>query len=236
MTDRFQRNKQLIGIDNQNKIFDKNIIVFGIGGVGAMLTETLVRCGILNITIVDYDTIDISNINRQVLAFDDNIGLKKTDELEKIIKRINPEVNIKKINKKLTRDNIEEFSLKTYDYIADCIDTVTSKIFLSKYAYDNKLNIISSMGAGNKMNPLDFTVSNITETKHCPLARVMRTKLKKMGVDKLKVVYSKEIPKVKSIEKEEIRKSTPSSISFIPPTVGLIMASEIIKDIIEWKI
>lgn len=232
MTDQFQRNRVVIGDKAQESLFHKKVIVFGVGGVGAALIETLARMGIENITIVDYDVVDITNINRQIIAFHDTIGMKKVDVSESNLKRINPNIKVKKIYEKLSLDNIEDFNLKDYDYIADCIDTISAKIALCEYAYKNNINIISSMGAGNRLNPTDVSITDIYKTSYCPLARVMRRELKKRGVKKLKVVSSKEVVKVKSMQKENIRKSVPGSVSFMPPVFGLMMALEIIKDMI----
>lgn len=229
----FQRNEIIIGKNNQNKLKTKKIMVLGVGGVGSELALSLARMGIGYITIVDYDIFDETNINRQACAFWDTVGLKKTLVLEGMLKRINPMIKVHIIDKKLTTDNIEGLKLKEFDYICDCIDTISAKVEIISYAYHNNIPIISSMGAGGKLNPLDFKVSDIHKTSVCPMARVIRRMLRKRNVKRLKCVYSTEDNYVKSKEREDIRKSTPGSVSFIPPVVGLIMCSEVIKDIIN---
>ncbi len=163
------------------------------------------------------------------------MGKYKVDEMKKRIELINPDIKVNIFKVKLEKDNIDSFNLKYYDYVVDAIDTITSKIYLIKYCYENNLKIISAMGAGNKMDPTRFKVSDINKTSVCPLARVIRRELKKIGVKKLKCVYSDEISVGEKIESEERRKSSPSSISFIPSAMGLIISSEVVKDLILWN-
>ena len=163
------------------------------------------------------------------------MGKYKVDEMKIRIELINPDIKVNIFKVKLEKDNIDSFNLKYYDYVVDAIDTITSKIYLIKYCYENNIKIISAMGAGNKMDPTRFKVSDINKTSVCPLARVIRRELKKIGVKKLKCVYSDEISVGEKIESEERRKSSPSSISFIPSAMGLIISSEVVKDLILWN-
>lgn len=228
----YTRTELLIGKDSLNKLKNSKVIVFGIGGVGSFTVESLSRSGVGEITMVDFDTIDITNVNRQIHAFPSTVGLYKVDEMEKRINLINPDIIVNKYKEKLLKDNIDLFDLKKYDYVVDAIDTITSKLYLAKFCYENNIKIISAMGAGNKLDPTRFKVADIYKTSVCPLARVMRHELKKLGVKKLKVVYSDELSSGEKIESEERRKSSPSSISFIPSVLGLVIASQVIKDLI----
>ena len=230
----YTRTELLIGQDSLNTLKNSKVIVFGIGGVGSFTVESLCRCGIGEISLVDFDTIDITNINRQIHAFICNVGKYKVDEMKKRIELINPDIKVNIFKVKLEKDNIDSFNLKYYDYVVDAIDTITSKIYLIKYCYENNIKI-SAMGAENKMDPTRFKVSDINKTSVCPLARVIRRELKKIGVKKLKCVYSDEISVGEKIESEERRKSSPSSISFIPSAMGLIISSEVVKDLILWN-
>lgn len=231
----YSRTETLIGKDSLNILKNSKVIVFGIGGVGSFTVESLCRCGIGEISLVDFDTIDITNVNRQIHALLNNIGKYKVDEMKKRIELINPDIKVNIFKEKLDKDNIEKFNLKYYDYVIDAIDTITSKIYLIKYCFENNIKVISAMGAGNKLDPTRFKVEDIYKTSGCPLARVIRRELKKLGVKKLKCVYSDENSSGEKIESDIIRKSTPSSISFIPSTMGLIITSEVVKDLILWN-
>ncbi|MDL2311032.1 tRNA threonylcarbamoyladenosine dehydratase [Peptostreptococcaceae bacterium OttesenSCG-928-C18] len=226
-----QRTELLIGKDSVQKLLNSKVIIFGVGGVGGFTVEALVRAGIENICLVDYDIIDVTNINRQIIALNSTVGKYKTEVLKDRIKDINPLCDVKIFKTKLVPENIENFNLEEYDYVIDAIDNITSKISLIEYCYNNNIKIISSMGAGNKLDPTRFKVSDINKTKMCPMARVIRTKLKKIGVKKLKVVWSDEEVTGKTMRNDSIGKSSPSSISFIPSVVGLIIAGEVIKDL-----
>ena len=164
-----------------------------------------------------------------------NIGKYKVDEMKKRIELINPDIKVNTFTKKLDKNNVENFNLKYYDYVVDAIDIITSKIYLIKCCYENNINVISAMGAGNKLDPTRFKVVDIYKTSGCPLARVMRRELKKLGIKKLKCVCSDETSSGEVIESYERRKSSPSSISFIPSTMGLIITSEVVKDLILWN-
>ncbi|EDP23760.1 tRNA threonylcarbamoyladenosine dehydratase [Parvimonas micra] len=231
----YSRTESLIGKDSLNILKNSKVIVFGIGGVGSFTVESLCRCGIGEISLVDFDTIDITNINRQIHAMSNNIGKYKVDEMKKRIELINPDIKVNTFKKKLDKNNVENFNLKYYDYVVDAIDIITSKIYLIKCCYENNINVISAMGAGNKLDPTGFKVVDIYKTSGCPLARVMRRELKKLGIKKLKCVCSDEISSGEIIESDKIRKSSPSSISFIPSTMGLIITSEVVKDLILWN-
>lgn len=231
----YTRTELLIGREKLEILKKSKVIVFGIGGVGSFTVEALARCGVGKISMVDFDTIDITNVNRQIHAFRENVGLYKVDEMKKRVNSINEDIIVDTFKEKLEKENISKFNLEQYDYIVDAIDTITSKIFLAKYAFEKNIKIISAMGAGNKMDPTRLKVSDINKTTTCPLARVLRRELKKVGVKKLKVVYSDEKSVGEKIENEQRRKSSPSSISFMPSVMGLIIASEIVKDLIKWN-
>lgn len=231
----FKRTEMIFGKDAMEKLKNARIAVFGIGGVGGHVVEALVRSGIGTIDIIDNDVIHNSNINRQVVALLSNIGQLKVDAFEKRIKDINADAVVNKYKCFFTPETSGLFDFGAYDYIADCIDTVTGKIELVLKAQEVGTPIISSMGTGNKVNPADLEVTDIYKTSVCPLAKVMRQELKKRRVKKLKVVYSKEIPVVPTeiMEDKESRKRIVGSNAFVPATAGLIIASEIIKDIIR---
>lgn len=224
--DIFSRTERLIGKDALRKLQNSNIIIFGLGGVGSYTAEALARSGIGKMTVVDKDTVDITNINRQLYALRSTVGKPKAEVAKARILDINPECEITAIQKMYLPENSEDFNLSQYDYIIDAIDNVTAKIDLAVKAEQLGIPIISSMGTGNKLDPTAFKVSDIYKTSVCPLCRVMRTQLKKRGVKKLKVVYSEEMPKTDG-------ERTPASISFVPPAAGLIIAGEVIRDITE---
>lgn len=229
----FSRTQMLLGEEAVIKLQNSKVIIFGVGGVGGYTVEALVRCGIGEITLVDYDTIDITNINRQIIALQHNIGKYKVDEFKQRINDINPNCKVNVYKEKLMPENIDNFNLKEYDYIIDAIDNISAKIALAKYTSDNNIKIISSMGMGAKLDPTMIKVSDIHKTSGCPLARVMRKELRKRNIKKLKVVWSEESPKGEHLENKEIGKRTPSSISFVPSVAGLIIGGEIINDLIS---
>ena len=227
----FERTALLLGKASVEKLAEKRVAVFGVGGVGGFVCEGLVRAGIGAIDIVDKDTVALSNINRQLIALHSTVGKNKVDVLEERLKDINKNLIIKKYKCFFLPETSETFDFREYDYVVDAIDTVTGKIELILKAKEAGVPIISAMGAGNKLKPAGFQVSDIYKTSVCPLARVMRRELKKRGVDKLKVVYSKEEPiKPQFEEGEEV---VPGSISFVPPALGLIIAGEVVKDLIR---
>lgn len=227
----FERTALLLGKASVERLARKRVAVFGVGGVGGFVCEGLVRAGIGAIDIVDKDTVALSNINRQLIALHSTVGKNKVDVLEERLKDINKDLIIKKYKCFFLPETSDTFDFREYDYVVDAIDTVTGKIELILKAKEAGVPIISAMGAGNKLDPTAFQVSDIYKTSVCPLARVMRRELKKRGVEKLKVVYSKEEPiKPQFEEGEEV---VPGSISFVPPVVGLIIAGEVVKDLIR---
>ena len=227
----FERTALLLGKASVEKLAEKRVAVFGVGGVGGFVCEGLVRAGIGAIDIVDKDIVAISNINRQLIALHSTVGKNKVDVLEERLKDINKDLIIKKYKCFFLPETSDTFDFREYDYVVDAIDTVTGKIELILKANEAGVPIISAMGAGNKLDPTAFQVSDIYKTSVCPLARVMRRELKKRGVEKLKVVYSKEEPiKPQFEEGEEV---VPRSVSFVPPALGLIIAGEIVKDLIR---
>ena len=226
MEEQFSRLETLIGKENLTKLQNSRVAVFGIGGVGGYTVEALVRCGIGTIDIIDSDKVAESNLNRQIYALHSTIGKYKVDVAKERILDINPSIKINTYKTFYTPQTSGDFDFSQYDYIVDAIDTVVGKIELVMQANEAKTPIICSMGAGNKMNPADFEVADIYKTSVCPLAKVMRQELKKRRIKKLKVVYSKELPK-----KENSRR-IPASNAFVPSTVGLIIAGEVVKDLI----
>ncbi len=231
----FKRTEMLLGKNAMDILKNSRVAVFGIGGVGGHVVEALVRSGIGIIDIIDNDVVHNSNLNRQIIALHSNIGEAKVDVFEKRMKDINPNVIINKHRCFFTPENSCDFDFTSYDYVADCIDTVTGKIELVLKCQEARIPIISSMGTGNKLNPADLEISDIYKTSVCPLAKVMRNELKKRRVKKLKVVYSKETPIVPNdiIQDKDSGKRLVGSNAFVPAAAGLIIASEIVKDIIK---
>lgn len=233
----FQREELLIGKENLKKLENSHVIVFGVGGVGGFAVEALVRGGIGELTVVDYDTVDITNINRQIIALQNTVGLDKVSVIKERALSINPYIKIHTIKEKYdetTKDLF--FKDKSYDYVIDAIDLVSSKLSLIETSVKKNIPIISSMGTGNKINPTMLEVSDINKTSVCPLAKVMRRELKARGIKKLKVVYSKELP-IKPFNEEGSREKSKNvgSISFVPSVAGLIIGGEVIKDICGLK-
>jgi len=238
MINQFSRTALLLKNESMEILKNKKIIIFGIGGVGGYVCEALARSGIYNFTLVDNDVVALTNINRQIIATFDTVGMPKVDVMEKRILSINPDAKIEKRQCFYLPENANEFDFNDYDYIVDCVDTVTAKISIIVEAKKCNKPIISAMGAGNKMDPLKLEVADIYKTSVCPLARVMRYELKKRRIKSLKVVYSKEEPiKIDSsmIEEDTHKKIVPGSNAFVPTTMGLVIASEIIKDLINYK-
>ncbi|MBO4940265.1 MAG: tRNA threonylcarbamoyladenosine dehydratase [Clostridia bacterium] len=228
---RFSRTELLIGKDGLEKLNKSRVAVFGVGGVGGYVVEGLVRSGVGTLDLIDKDVVSVSNINRQIIALSSTVGQYKTEAAAARAKDINPNVIVHTHNVFYLPENAHEFDFSQYDYIVDAIDTVSGKIALVEQAQKAGVPIISSMGAGNKLDPTAFEVSDITKTSVCPLARVMRRELKKRGIEHLKVVYSKEEPLPAQTIDEETGKPIPGSISFVPSVVGLIIAGEVIKDL-----
>ena len=228
-----QRTELLIGSDNIEKLKNSNVIVFGLGGVGGATVEALVRAGVGNLSIVDFDTVDKTNLNRQIITTQSAIGKPKVEVTKDRVLSINPNINLTIYNEKFLKENIDLFFKdKKYDYVVDAIDLVTPKLDLIEFATTSKIPIISCMGTGNKINPAQFKVADIKKTSVCPLAKIIRKELKKRRINKLKVVYSEETPR-KPLNLDGGREKTKNvgSISFVPPVAGMLLASEVIKDI-----
>lgn len=227
----FDRTRMLLGSEGLNRIRTKNVILFGVGGVGGFVAEALTRAGIEHLTIVDFDTVDITNINRQIIALHSTIGRKKTDVMTERIKDINPEAEVQSFSVRVGKDNIGDFPWKEYDYIVDAIDDVPAKLLLIQKANELHIPIISSMGTGNKSDPSQFRIADIKKTHTCPLAKVIRKETGKLGIKNLKVLFSAEIPHREELPEDGSH--TPSSISFAPASAGLLIASEVIKDLLQ---
>lgn len=236
---RFSRTELLIGKEGLDKLKSARIAVFGIGGVGAYVAEALARSGVGSLDLIDNDTVDISNINRQLIALTSTVGRFKTEVMRERINDINSDCRVYEHRFFYLPENRDEIDFTKYDYIVDAVDTISAKIDIIVRAKELDIPVISSMGAGNKLNPADFEVADIYDTSVCKLAKVMRRELKARGVTDLKVVYSKEINTLRyEVELDEKslsskKRSIPASIAFVPPVVGLIIASEVVKDIIR---
>lgn len=233
MSEQFSRTELLIGKEGIEKLSKSRVAVFGIGGVGGYVVEALVRSGIGAIDIIDNDTVCESNINRQIYATTKTLGKNKVDVAKERILEINPNIKVKTFQMFFTPQTADEFDFSNYDYIVDAIDTVVGKLSLIEKAKEFNIPIICSMGAGNKLDPTKFEVADISKTSVCPLARVIRTELKKRKIKDVKVVYSKESPiKPNSTLNPQTNKQIPGSIAFVPSVAGLIIAGEVINDII----
>ena len=226
MQNQFSRTELLIGKEGIEKLKVSKVAIFGIGGVGSFVVEALVRAGVGNFILVDNDEVDVTNLNRQIIATTKTIGRPKVEVAKDRILEINPKAKVETYKEFFMPESSEKILDNEVTYIIDSIDTITAKIELVLRAKKLKIPIISSMGTGNKLEPYKFEVTDIYKTSVCPLAKVMRKELRKRGIDKLKVVYSKEEP----IISEESK--IPGSISFVPSVCGLIIAGEVIKDII----
>lgn len=234
------RTEMLIGKESVEKLNKSHVVIFGLGGVGSYVVEGLTRAGIGNISIIDKDIVDVTNINRQIIADTSTIGKSKVEVQEERIKKINPNVNVIKIKEFVNKDNIEELMEKIknireksnntkninkkVDYVVDAIDTVSSKLEIIKYCDEHNIKLISCMGTGNKLDASKFEITDIFKTSVCPLAKIIRKELKKLNIYNLKVLYSKENP-VKT------NTASPASISFVPSVAGLLIAGEVIKDL-----
>jgi tRNA A37 threonylcarbamoyladenosine dehydratase len=247
MLNQFSRTELLFGKEAMQRLEDSRVAVFGVGGVGGYTVEALVRSGVGAVDLIDDDKVCLTNLNRQIIATRSTVGKYKVDVMKDRILDINPQCKVEVHKCFYLPENKDEFDFSQYDYIVDAVDTVTAKIQLVMEAQEKGVPIISSMGAGNKLNPAEFEVADIYKTSVCPLAKVMRRELKKRGVKKLKVVYSKEKP-IRPIEDMAIscrtncicppgaqhkcteRRDIPGSTAFVPSVVGLIIASEVVKD------
>ena len=248
MLNQFSRTELLLGEEAMEKLKTSRVAVFGIGGVGGYVCEALVRSGVGNFDLIDDDKVCLTNINRQIIATRKTVGKYKVDVMEERMKDINPDVNVTVHKCFFLPENAAEFDFESYDYVVDAVDTVTAKLELVMKCKEKDVPIISSMGAGNKLDASAFRVADIYDTKVCPLAKVMRRELKKRGVDRLKVVYSEEKP-ISPIDDMAIscrsncicppdaahkcteRRAIPGSVAFVPSVVGLIIAGEVVKDL-----
>lgn len=240
MLNRFSRTELLIGTEKMQRLSNARVAVFGVGGVGGYTVEALARSGVGTLDLIDNDTVSLTNINRQIIATQSTIGQYKVDVAKERVLDINPDAVVNVYKTFYLPETAEEFDFSQYDYVVDAIDTVTGKIALAVQAEKAGVPIISSMGAGNKMNPAAFEVTDIYKTSVCPLAKVMRRELKKRGVKKMKVVYSKEEPMTPLKEQEVFcreecgqRRQVPGSMAFVPSVAGLIVAGEVVRDLAE---
>lgn len=235
MADQFARTELLLGRSGMDRLSRARVAVFGIGGVGGYVCEALVRSGVGALDLIDSDRVSLTNLNRQIIATWNTLGQYKVDAMRERIAQINPKAEVRTWRTFFLPENADEFPFAEYDYVADAVDTVTAKISIIMKAQEAGVPVISSMGAGNKLDGSLFRVADIYETKVCPLARVMRRELKKRGVEKLKVVYSEENPGVFPEEEPEhmssVRRSIPGSVAFVPSVAGLILAGEIVRDL-----
>ena len=226
-TNWLERQSSLIGQDNTNKLINSSVLIFGIGGVGSFAAEALARSGIGKIVLVDFDTISLSNINRQLIADTTTVGMKKVAVMADRIHKINPECNVIQKDLFVTAENAGEIiSSEKIDFVVDCIDNVTAKIAIIDYCKSNGINIISSMGTGNKLDVSKFKITDISKTTVCPLAKVMRYELRTRGIKQVPVLFSEEEPVLRG-------ERVPASISFVPSSAGLMIAGYVIKKLIE---
>lgn len=229
MRKEFERTALLIGEDSVGQLSRSSVIVFGVGGVGSYVVEALARSGVGKLSLVDSDVVDVTNINRQLIALNSTVGKYKTEVAKSRILDINPECEVKTYTEFFSEENTAGIVLSDYDYVVDAIDSVKSKVFLIKTATECEVPIISSMGAGNKLDPSKFKVADIYRTEVCPLARVMRRELRAVGVKSLKCVYSTEEPVVPAQSGVRV----PASIAFVPSSAGLLIAGEVVKDLVK---
>ena len=237
MKEQFSRTEILLGPEAVSKLQQARVAVFGVGGVGGYTVEALARCGVGQLDLIDSDTVSISNINRQILATHSTVGMLKVEAAKNRVLDINPECIVRVFPIFYLPETAEQFDFTQYDYIVDCIDTVTGKLQLVERAVAAGTPIICSMGTGNKLDPAAFMVADISKTSMCPLARIMRKELKKRGINHLKVVYSQEEAMTPDVDPEELartgKRQIPGSVAFVPGAAGLILAGEVVKDLIK---
>lgn len=232
MEDEFSRMELLIGREAVDLLSKKKIAVFGLGGVGSYAVEALARCGVGSLTLVDHDTVDITNINRQLYALHSTLGELKTKVAKERVRDIDGNILVHTYDTFYNKDTAHMFDFSAYDYVVDAIDTVASKLLLIEQSKLSKTPIISSMGTGNKLDPTKFEVSDISKTSVCPLAKAVRRELRKRGIRKVKVLYSKEKP-IRSRTQEGEGRPAPGSVSFVPSVAGLMIAAEVVRDLIQ---
>ena len=227
--DPFLRTRWLIGTDAVDRLQNKKVIVFGIGGVGGYCIEALARTGVGRLDIVDYDRVDVTNINRQIIATTETVGALKVDVMKARIASIVPETEVRTYPIMFNETTADEIDFSDYDYVVDAVDQVTAKLLIIEKAQAAGVSVLSAMGAGNKLHPEALELAMLSETQVCPLARVMRREVKKRGLGDFPVVYSKEAPK----KVEGLEERSPASISFVPSAAGLIAASKVIRDLVQ---
>lgn len=223
-SEQFSRTELLIGKDALEKLHDSRVIIFGVGGVGGFVCEALARTGVGTIDIVDNDTVALSNINRQIIALHSTVGLPKVDVMKKRIDDINPDCSVNTHQIFFLPENASQFNFSSYDYVIDAVDTVAAKIAIIELAKKSGVKVISCMGAGNKLDPSQFRIADISKTSVCPLARAVRHELKKRGISGVKVLFSTEQPVTHNAD-------FPASISFVPSVAGLLIAAEVARDL-----
>ena len=237
MKEQFSRTEILLGPEAVSKLQQARVAVFGVGGVGGYTVEALARRGVGQLDLIDSDTVSISNINRQILATHSTVGMLKVEAAKARVLDINPECIVRVFPIFYLPETAGQFDFTQYDYIVDCIDTVTGKLQLVERAVAAGTPIICSMGTGNKLDPAAFMVADISKTSMCPLARIMRKELKKRGINHLKVVYSQEEALTPDVDEEELKRTgkrqIPGSVAFVPGAAGLILAGEVVKDLIK---
>lgn len=236
MDEKLERTALLLGEAGLEKLKKARVAVFGIGGVGGYAAEALARSGVGELDLVDKDVVSASNINRQIIATTKTVGRPKVEAMKERIAEISPDITVHVRQCFFLPENAAEFDFSVYDYVVDAVDTVTAKLALVERAREAGVPVISSMGAGNKLDPTRFEVADIYGTSVCPLAKVMRRELKKRGIESLKVVYSREEPRTplynEDFRPEPGRRATPGSVAFVPSVAGLILAGEVVKDIV----
>jgi tRNA A37 threonylcarbamoyladenosine dehydratase len=232
----FSRTQFVLGSAAMEKLKNARVAVFGVGGVGGFTVEALARSGVGTLDLIDNDVVAASNLNRQIIALRSTVGQAKVQVMAERIADINPHCKVNARQCFYLPETAKEFDFTQYSYVVDAIDTVTGKIQLVMQAREAGVPIISCMGTGNKLNPMELEIADIYKTSVCPLAKVMRKELKDRGIPSLKVLYSKEIPQkpkeIMGMEQESTRRATPGSVSFVPSVAGLIIASEVIKDLL----
>lgn len=233
--ERFLRTSYLFGEEKIKQLELSHVVVFGIGGVGSFVCEALARAGIGFFTLVDKDTVSKSNINRQLIALENTIGLPKVDVMKERILQINPSAKVECKKIFYTKETADEIDFSRFDYVVDAIDTVSSKLLIIEKCSSLKIKIISSMGTGNKLCPEKLQIADIKKTSVCPLARVIRREIRKMNIDSLKVLFSTEEPVTPLVKvfDDESKKAIPGSVSFVPSAAGLLIASQVIKDLLK---
>ena len=235
--DQYSRTRFLLGAEGMDKLKNAHVAVFGLGGVGGYVVEALARSGVGALTLVDHDTISLTNINRQLLATHETIGMEKSDAARARVLAIDPSIQVQALKTFYMPDTADQFDFSQYDYVVDAVDTVTAKLSLIVACKEAGTPIISSMGTGNKLDPTKFQIADITKTSICPLARIMRKECAKRGYKNIKVLFSTEDPLSPELTAEDLaempegRRSVPGSVAFVPSVAGLLIAGEVIKDL-----